>query len=70
MSKGTKTKTDSNGYLARDGLYYNGYVLSSDYVEDMDKQFKDICPICQKQFDGIFSSVSLALHKDLEHVNA
>lgn len=31
---GTEKPTDSNRYLARDGLYYNGYCLSTDCAED------------------------------------
>ncbi len=31
--------TGSHTYLARDGQYYNGYALSSDYSEDMQPLF-------------------------------
>ena len=31
---GTKEPTESNKYLARNGLYYNGYALSADCAED------------------------------------
>lgn len=31
---GTKYPTEANRYLARDGLYYNGYALSSDCADD------------------------------------
>lgn len=47
----TTEPTETNQYLARDGLYYNGYSLSYDCAEDA--------------FGECFERIRDAMHKEL-----
>lgn len=49
MNKGYKEPTGNHRYLARDGLYYNGYMDSPDFAEAHDAIMKPyIDEICKK----------------------
>lgn len=54
--KGVEKPEDYKQYQARDGLYYNGYIGSTDFIEDVDehiwKPFRDqICKEIEKELN-------------------
>lgn len=49
---GTKEPSESNRYLARDGLYYNGYMGSADAADDF--------------FGDAFRKIAEDIAKDIE----